>query len=213
MAEPVALLFAEHEPAEVEQLKGLPELRLGGLPDAVSEKLLGLTATAPLDERVRARILTEARGNPLALLEAGGTGLPDEGSLPDRIQARFEQRARQLPAETQRLLLVAAAEPTGEPALLVRAAAELGLSTDALAGAQEDGLLDLGLQVAFRHPLLRSAVYRAASADDRREAHRALAAATDAERDLDCICVGCVLLLCQAARHSASHSASRRATS
>jgi DNA-binding CsgD family transcriptional regulator len=185
MAESVVLLFAERDPGGLDQLKGLPELRLDGLPDAASLELLRSVAGAPVDERVRARILTETRGNPLALLEAGGTGLPDEGSLPDRIEASFLQRAQQLPAETQRLLLVAASEPTGEPALLVRAAAELGVSTDALARAQAEGLLDLGLQVAFRHPLLRSAIYRAASAEERREAHRALAAATDPELDPD----------------------------
>jgi DNA-binding CsgD family transcriptional regulator len=185
MAESVVLLFAERDPGGIDQLKGLPELRLDGLPDAVSLELLGSVVGAPVDERVRARILAETRGNPLALLEAGGVGLPDEGSLPDRIEASFQQRAQQLPAETQRLLLVAAAEPTGEPALLVRAAEELGVSTDALARAQAEGLLDLGLQVAFRHPLLRSAIYRAASAEERREAHRALAAATDPELDPD----------------------------
>jgi DNA-binding CsgD family transcriptional regulator len=185
LAESVVLLFAERDPGGPDQLKGLPELRLDGLPDAASEALLGSVVTAPLDERVRARILTEARGNPLALLETGGVGLPDEGSLPDRIEANFQQRAQQLPTETQRLLLVAAAEPTGEPTLLVRAAAELGLSTDALSQAQAEGLLSLGLQVAFRHPLLRSAIYRAASPEERRAAHRALAAATDPQLDAD----------------------------
>jgi DNA-binding CsgD family transcriptional regulator len=185
MAESVVLLFAERDPGGLDQLKGLPELRVDSLSDAASEELLGSVVTAPMDERVRARILTETRGNPLALLEAGGVGLPDEGSLPDRLEASFQRRAQQLPVETRRLLLVAAAEPTGDPALLVRGAAELGLSTDALARAQAEGLLKLGLQVAFRHPLLRSAIYRAASAEDRREAHRALAAATDPELDPD----------------------------
>jgi hypothetical protein len=194
-AESVVLLFAERDPGGLEQLAGLPELRLRGLPDASAGELLASVLTAPLDERVRARILAETRGNPLALLElprgwspavlAGGFGVPGDGSLPDLIEASFRRRVEQLPAATQRLLLLAAADPTGEPALLVRAAAELGIPTDELAPAEADGLLDLGLQVAFRHPLLRSAIYRAAPTEERRSAHRALAAATDVELDPD----------------------------
>jgi len=194
-AESVVLLFAERESAGLEELAGLPELRLGGLPDASARELLASVIAAPVDERVRDRILAEARGNPLALLElprgsspavlAGGFGLPGDGSLPDRIEASFRQRVRQLPAPTQRLLLLAAGDPTGEPALLVRAAAELGIPTEELAPAEADGLLDLGMQVAFRHSLLRSAIYRAAPTEDRRAAHLALAAATDSEIDPD----------------------------
>jgi DNA-binding CsgD family transcriptional regulator len=194
-AEAVVLLFAVREPGGRDQMRGLPELRLGGLPDAPARELLASVISTPLDERVLARILAETRGNPLALLElprglspavlAGGFGLPADGSLPDRIEASFQRRVQQLPTATQRLLLVAAADPTGEPALLVRAAAELGIPTDELAPAEADGLLNLGLQVAFRHPLLRSAIYRAAPTEERRAAHRGLAAATDAERDPD----------------------------
>jgi DNA-binding CsgD family transcriptional regulator len=194
-AESVVLLFAEREPGGIKQLSGLPQLRLGGLPDASALDLLASVVNAPLDARVRARILAETRGNPLALLElprgsspaalAGGFGLPDGGSLPERIEASFQRRVTELPAATQSLLLLAAADPTGEPALLVRAAAELGTPTDAVAPALAEGLLELGLQVTFRHPLLRSAIYRAAPADDRRAAHRALAAATDATLDPD----------------------------
>ena len=194
-AESVFLLFAEREPGGLEELAGLPELRLGGLPDASARELLGSGITAPLDARVRDRILAETHGNPLALLElprgssprvlAGGFGLPSDGSLPDQIEASFRRRVEQLPSATQRLLLVAAADPTGEPALLVRAADELGISTEELAPAEADGLLELGLQVVFRHSLLRSAIYRAAPTESRRAAHRALAAATDAELDPD----------------------------
>jgi DNA-binding CsgD family transcriptional regulator len=194
-AESVVLLFAERQPGGIEELTGLPELGLAGLPDASARKLLASVIAVPVDERVLARILTETRGNPLALLElprglsaaalAGGFGLPDDGSLPTRIEASFQRRVEQLPATTQRLLLVAAADPTGEPALLVAAAAELGLPTGALTPAEADGLLQVGLQVAFRHPLLRSAIYRAATPDERRAAHRALAAATDPESDRD----------------------------
>ena len=194
-AESVVLLFAEREPGGLEELAGLPELRLGGLPDASARELLASVISAPLDERVRDRILAETRGNPLALLElprasspgvlAGGFGLPGDGSLPGRIEASFQRRVQQLPAATQRLLLVAAADPTGEPALLVRAAAELGIPIEELAPAEADGLVELGLQVAFRHPLLRSAIYRSAPIEARRAAHRALAAATDAALDPD----------------------------
>ena len=131
-AESVVLLFAEREPRELDGLTGLPELRLGGVSDAFARELLASAITAPLDESVRERILAEARGNPLALLElprelssgrlAGGFGLPGAGSPPGRIAASFRRRAQQLPPATQRLLLVAAADPTGDPGLLLRVA-------------------------------------------------------------------------------------------
>jgi DNA-binding CsgD family transcriptional regulator len=195
VAESVALLFAERAEGGIEELAGMPELRLNGIPDASARELLASVITTPLDERVRDRILAEAHGNPLALLElprgasagalAGGFGLPSDQSLPGRIEASFEQRVRRLPSATQRLLLVAAAEPTGEPGLLVRAADELGIPFEELGPAEADRLLSLGLQVAFRHPLLRSAIYRAAPSGERRAAHQALAAATDPEVDPD----------------------------
>jgi len=194
-AESVVLLFAEREPRGLEELAGLPELRLGGLPDATARELLASVINAPLDERVRDRILAETRGNPLALLElprgpspavlAGGFELPGDGSLPGRIEASFHGRVQKLPTATRRLLLVAAADPTGEPALLARAAAELEIPIEEIAPAEADGLLELGLQVAFRHSLLRSAIYRAAPTEERRAAHRALVAATDAQLDPD----------------------------
>ena len=195
LAESVVLLFAEREPGELDALAGLPDLPLQGLPDECARELLASVITTALDDRVRDRILTETHGNPLALLElprelspaklAGGFGLPGEQPLPGRIEASFRRRVRQLPAATQRLLLVAAAEPTGEPVLLWRAGAVLGIPPEAAAPAEADGLLELGAQVIFRHPLLRSAVYRAAGAEERRHAHGALAAATDAETDPD----------------------------
>ena len=194
-AESVVLLFAEREPSRLEVVAALPALRVGGLSDASARDLLGSVVTAPLDERVRARIIAEARGNPLALLEllrefsrdglAGGFGLPRGGSLPARIEASFGRRVQQLPTETQRLLLLAAAEPTGEPALLVRASEEIGVPINELSPAEADGLLELGTQVTFRHPLLRSAIYLAAPPDERRSAHQALAAATDPGFDPD----------------------------
>ena len=194
-AESVVMLFAEREPGELDALARLPDLPLQGLPDDRARELLASVMTAPLDERVRDRLLAETHGNPLALLElphelspaklAGSFGLPGEQPLPGRIQASFRRRVQRLPAATQRLLLVAAAEPTGEPILLWRAAAVLGIPAEAVAPAQADGLLELGAQVTFRHSLLRSTVYRAAVAEERRNAHGALAAATDAEVDPD----------------------------
>jgi AAA ATPase domain len=191
-AESVVLLFAERE---LDGLAGLPDLLLGGLPDDSARELLASAMSGPLDDRVRDRILAEARGNPLALLElphevspatlAGGFGLPGALPLSRRIEASFRLRVKQLPAATQRLLLVAAAEPTGEPALLWRAAGTLGIPAQAVGPAEADGLLDLGAQVTFRHPLLRSAIYNTASSDERRSVHLALAVATDAETDPD----------------------------
>jgi DNA-binding CsgD family transcriptional regulator len=194
-AESVVLVFAMREPLELDELARLPDLRLRGLSDAHSRELLASVIGAPRDERVLGRILAEAHGNPLALLElprnglpgemAHGFGLPAELPVQGRIEASFRRRAQQLPADTQRLLLVAAAEPTGDPALLWRSAAQLGIAIDAMAPAEADAMVELGARVAFRHPLLRSAIYRAAPAEDRRTAHRALAAATDAELDPD----------------------------
>jgi DNA-binding CsgD family transcriptional regulator len=194
-AESVVLVFAERDAGALEELAGFPELRLEGLPDASARELLASVVAAPVDERVRGRILAEARGNPLALLElprefsaegfAGGFGLPGDGSLPGRIEASFRRRVEQLPTETRRLLLLAAADPTGEPALLVRASEEIGVPIHQLSAAEADGLIELGAQVTFRHPLLRSAIYRAARPDERRAAHQALAAATDPGSDPD----------------------------
>jgi DNA-binding CsgD family transcriptional regulator len=194
-AESVALVFAVREPLESDELARLSELRLRGLSAAHARELLASVIGAPLDERVRARILAEARGNPLALLELprefsharvqGGFDTPSEGALQSRIEASFLGRVRQLTEATRRLLLLAAAEPTGDTALLWRSAAELGLEVDAIVPAVGNGLLEVGPRVAFRHPLLRSAIYRDASPADRQAAHRALAAATDAEADPD----------------------------
>jgi DNA-binding CsgD family transcriptional regulator len=194
-ADSVVLLFAEREPGGLDALARLPDLPLPGLPDEFARALLASVVPAPLDERVRDRILTETHGNPLALLElprdlspatlAGGFGLPGGQPLPGRIEASFRRRVQELPATAQRLLLVAAAEPTGEPILLWRAAAVLGIPAEALTPAESDGLLEIGAHIVFRHSLLRSAVYRAAAAEERRNAHGALAAATDAETDPD----------------------------
>ena len=196
-AESVLLLFARRDQLEHDELAGMPELRLQGLSDADARELLASCNIGPLDERVRDRIIAETRGNPLALLElprglsadslGGGLGfaLPDESPLPSRIEASFRSQVGQLPTETQRLLLVAAAEPIGDPTLLWRAAAALGIPTEAAAPAEADDLIEVGAQVTFRHPLLRSAIYRAAAPEERRAAHQALAEATDPEVDPD----------------------------
>lgn len=196
-AERVALVFALRDPSEtdVRPFDGLPELRLGGLAETDARTLLATGVSTPLDEEVRERILAEARGNPLALLElprgarparlAGGFELPDVVGVPRRIEEFYERRSNSLPAETQLLLLVAAADPTGEVALLWRAAEHLGIAREAAVPAEAAGLVETGTRVRFRHPLVRSAVYRAATPPDRRRAHGALAAATDARAEPD----------------------------
>jgi DNA-binding CsgD family transcriptional regulator len=194
-AEPIVLLFAEREPGEFGELAGLPELRLDGLSDAQARELLASVITVPLDDRVRERLVAETHGNPLALLElphglspadlAGGFALTAALPLPSRIEESFRQRVERLPADSQRLLLVAAAEPTGDPTLLWRAVDQLGIAPEAPGPAESAGMITLGAPVTFRHPLLRSAIYRAASAEERRSVHRALAAATDPALDPD----------------------------
>jgi hypothetical protein len=164
-AEAVLLLFAVREPADPDELARLPSLRLVGLSNVSARKLLASVVGAPLDVRVRERILAEARGNPLALLElprdsspasvAGGFGLPSELALQGRIEASFQHRVQRLPRATQQLLLVAAAEPTGEPTLLWRATVELGITIHAVGPAEEEGMVEVGARVAFRHPLMR----------------------------------------------------------
>ena len=195
LAESVALVCAVREPSDARQLDGLPGLALRGLEQEEARLLLATVIPGRLDERVRDRILDETRGNPLALLElpkglsraqlAGGFGLPEPLPLPGRIEESYLRRLEELPPETRLMLLVAAAEPVGDPALMLRAATALGLPTVALEPATRTGLLDVGAQVRFRHPLVRSAVYRSASDDDRQAAHGALADATDAELEPD----------------------------
>jgi DNA-binding CsgD family transcriptional regulator len=195
LAERIAVVFAVREPTAVNELSGLPELVVGGLGDGDARSLLASAIPGRLDERVRDQIVAETRGNPLALLEltrgltpaelAGGFGLPDARPLASRVEETFVQRVRTLPPETQRLLLVAAAEPVGDVSLLWRAAESLGIRGDAGKPAEEAALIDLGIRVRFRHPLVRSAAYRAAHFRDREEVHRALAEATDPDTDPD----------------------------
>jgi DNA-binding CsgD family transcriptional regulator len=196
-AESVVLFFAANEP--IDELQGLRELMVEGLRDADALELLSSVAPGRLDERVRERILAETRGNPLALLElpkglspaelAGGFGVPtamsDAGSLSGRIEESFLRRLEVLPADTQLLMLIAATEPVGDPALLWRAGEQLEIAYEALAPAEAAQLLEVDLRVRFRHPLVRSAVYRAASPEARRTVHQALADATDPDVDPD----------------------------
>jgi DNA-binding CsgD family transcriptional regulator len=189
------LVFAARAPSEEQELRGLRELKVEGLGERDARALLGSALPGPLDERVRDRILAETRGNPLALLElprgltpaelAGGFGLPDAPALSSRIEESFRRQLAPLPAATRRLLLIAAAEPLGEPVLLWHAAEQLGVGVEAAGPAADAGLCEFGARVRFRHPLVRSAVYRAASPEEQRSAHRALAEATDSELDPD----------------------------
>jgi DNA-binding CsgD family transcriptional regulator len=195
MAESVVLVFAVREPSEEQTFAGLPELVVGGLNDEDARGVLGLAIAGRVDERVVARIVAETRGNPLALLElplglsaaelAGGFGVSSAQPLSARLEQSFLGRVRSMPARTQRFLLLAAAEPAGDPALLMRAAELVGLGTEAAAPAEAVGLIELAAQVRFHHPLVRSAIYRAAPLADRQVAHRALAQATDAHADPD----------------------------
>jgi DNA-binding CsgD family transcriptional regulator len=191
--ERVLMLFAEQEPGP--HLAGLPELVINGLQDSDSRELLASVIHWPLDERVRERIVAEARGNPLALLElprglspaqlADGFGPADALPLPGRIEASFIRRIEHLPEEVRLLLVVAAAEPAGDPALVWRAAGLLGIPADAAMSAASAGLVEFGTAVRFRLPLVRAAAYRSASPQNRQDVHRALAEATDRQVDPD----------------------------
>ncbi|MBF8184174.1 AAA family ATPase [Nonomuraea sp. K274] len=176
-------------------LSGLPELVIGGLRDEDAHALLRSVLPVPMDQPVRDRIVAEAHGNPLALMElprmmtpaelAGGFGLPARQALPAPIEDGFLRRLEPLPPDTRWLLLTAAAEPLGDPVLVWRAAARLGIGTAAAGPATAAGVCEFGARVLFSHPLVRSAVYRAALPDERRRVHHALAEATDAGTDPD----------------------------
>ena len=194
VAEEIAMVFAAREP--IQALDGVAELHVDPLGHRDARALLESALPARLDERVLERIVVETRGNPLALLElprgltpaqlAGGFGLPAALPLSARIEEGFARRLARLPRESRRLLLVAAADPTGDAALEWRAAQRLGISDAATVhNAESDGLLAFDGGVVFRHPLARSAVYRAATPEQRSEVHRALADATDPTMDPD----------------------------
>jgi DNA-binding CsgD family transcriptional regulator len=194
-AESVAVIFGTRDLTETGNLAGIPQLALAGLPDADARALLASIIPGRLDQRVRDRIIAESGGNPLALLElphgvtaaelAGGFGGSGPLPLAGRIEQSFLRQIAALPEPTRRLLLLAAAEPLGDPVLLWHAADRLGIAVEAADAAESDRLLKLGARVTFRHPLVRSAIYRSAAPQARREAHRALAAATDPQLDPD----------------------------
>jgi len=193
VAESVGLVFAARVPSD--DVASLPELRVEGLLEPDARALLDSALTGPLDVQVRDRIVAETRGNPLALLElprdltpaelAGGFALPSTVPTSGSIEGSFRRRARALSAESRSLLLVAAADPVGDPMLVWRAAERLGVGTQAATPAAEAGLLEVDVRVRFRHPLVRSAAYRSASLQERQAVHRALAEATDPELDPD----------------------------
>ena len=191
--ESVALVFAAREPGGA--LGGLPELEVRGLRNGHARALLSSVVRFALDERVRDRIVAETRGNPLALLElprglsptqlAGGFGLLGAQALSGRIEESFRQRLDALAEDARSLLLVAAAEPVGDPLLVWGAAERLGIGVSAAATVESEGLLAIGERVTFRHPLVRSAVYRSAPLQERRAVHLALAEVTDPQLDPD----------------------------
>jgi DNA-binding CsgD family transcriptional regulator len=196
-ADPVGLVFAARVPGA--ELAGLPELAVEGLAERDAQALLEGALAGPLDARVRDQIVAEAEGNPLALLElprgmtpaelAGGFGLPGArpgaASLTGRIEESFRRQLDALSAQTRLLLLLAAADPSGDPALVWRAAGRLGLPVQAAVPAAEAGLVEFGVRVRFRHPLARSVTYRSASSAERQQAHGVLAKATDPAADPD----------------------------
>jgi DNA-binding CsgD family transcriptional regulator len=192
-AEPVGLVFAARDPED--ELRDVPELVVGGLGNGDARALLGSAVRLMLDERVLERLIGETHGNPLALLElprgltatqlAAGFGMLEGRGVPGRIEESFARRLGLLPQDTRRLLLVAAAEPAGDPLLLWRSAERLGIEPAAIEAAQMDGLLTIGERVIFRHPLVRSAMYRSATTTDRQTAHLVLAEVTDREVDPD----------------------------
>jgi DNA-binding CsgD family transcriptional regulator len=195
VTESIAVVFAVRQPGAEQDLAGLTELLVFGLSDGDARALLESVLIGPLDEQVRDRIVAETQGNPLAVLQlaraltpeelAGGIGLPHVTARPGRIEEGFRRQLMPLPPATRQLLLVAAAEPAGDPLLMWRATDQLGVPATAAGPAAAAGLIEFGRHVRFCHPLARSAVYRAASPQERHRAHHALAEATDPGIDPD----------------------------
>ena len=193
LAEPLGIVFAARDPGQ--ELEHLSQLEVHGLPDQDAGALLSTAVRFQLDERVRDRMVAETRGNPLALLElpqgltatelAGGFGLPGAQRLSGQIQESFARRLDKLSDDGRRLVLLAAAEPVGDALLLWRAAERLGIAPAAAEEAEAQALLAIDDRVWFRHPLVRSAVYRSAVPRERRAVHQALAEATDPDADPD----------------------------
>ncbi|HEY2372164.1 MAG TPA: AAA family ATPase [Gaiellaceae bacterium] len=195
LAERIAIVCAAPTGAGDSVLAGFPTVPIPGLSTSDARALLLGNVYGPLDAAVSDQIIAESHGNPLALLElprtwraadlAGGFALPDRHAVGSRIERSFAERLVQLPADSRLLVLTAAAEPLGDPVLLQRAATSLGIGPAAAHAAEDSGLLQVAGRVEFAHPLVRSAAYRSAGAEDRHRVHRALAAATDIRTDPD----------------------------
>ncbi|QWF83504.1 LuxR family transcriptional regulator [Amycolatopsis sp. CA-230715] len=192
-AEPVALVFALRDAGSVAGIADLPRLTLAGLDDEDARSLVSGEARAGIDDDVVERILAEARGNPLALLEfarhGGPLGVPgphrSRTSVVEALEEQFATRFAHLPESARPLVVLAAAEQVGDIGLLRRAAERLGLTDEGFTLAEDAGLVSLGPRLRFRHPLVRSAVYASASAETRRRVHGALADVTDPDTDSD----------------------------
>jgi DNA-binding CsgD family transcriptional regulator len=195
LAERIALVCAARTGVSEDSFDGLRALPVEGLGHDDARALVAENVPGPLDPVVQELILAESHGNPLALLElprtwdtdhlAGGFGFPTSRPVAGTIEESYIKRLQLLPDETRLIVLAAAAEPLGDPVLLHRAAEKLGLEMAAADPAEDAELISLGARVEFVHPLVRSAAYRSASSDDRHSVHRALAEATDGERDPD----------------------------
>src|SRR3954471_19297460 len=196
LADRVAVLFAVRETAERDpRMPGLPELRIAGLSTRDASELLEAMSGETVEADVGEHIAAKTGGNPLALLElarertpaqlTGRAPLPEPLPLGRRLEDQFLRRVRRLPPDTQALVLLAAADQPAEPCRLWRAAAELGIPESAATAAEAAELAVFWPEVRFHHPLVRSAVYHAATAAERRQAHRAFAGACDAEVDVD----------------------------
>jgi DNA-binding CsgD family transcriptional regulator len=193
VTDPIVMLFATRDRRD--ELAGLPEMVVEGLSDEDAGLLLSSVVDEPLSAQVRSQIIAETRGNPLALMElprgltpaelAVGFGMPTDLPLSKKIEETFGRRIEQLPPESRRLVLIAAADQVGQAAKVWRAAGILGIGREAAGPAEEADLVDIDTLVRFRHPLVRSAAYRAASSQERKFVHRALADATDPAVDPD----------------------------
>lgn len=196
-AERLAFVIAvrETDPDVADVFSDVPSATMSGLADSDARELLRTLVSTPIDEVMRDRVVADARGNPLALLElprstsathlASALVVPASASAPRRVEELYLRRSESLPPPTRLLLLLAAAEPTADPTLLWSAAARLGIEVDDAAPAEHADLLEISTSVRFRHPLARSAVYGGASAADRRRVHRALAECIDPRVDPD----------------------------
>jgi AAA ATPase domain len=195
LAESVLLIFGVREPSQDRHLVGLPDLTLPPLTEADARALLQSVVPGRVDAHVRDRVVAETRGNPLALLElprgmtaaelAGGFAVASTRGIPVQLEEHFARRLESLPPASRRLLLLAAADPSGDANLMWRAAQTLGIESDAADALDDEQLVEIEGNVRFRHPLVRSAIYSRAAPADRRAVHLALAAAVDPQTDPD----------------------------